>query len=225
MLGPGPGVRVLDAGCGRGEVLLACAAAGSEVAGLDYAEAAVEISRETLAGVEGADVRQGDVTRLPWDDASFDRVIFADVIEHLDPDQADGALREFRRVLRPGGVLLVHTAPNRLFLDVTWPVARVVLKAAGRGESVRALDEWLAMAEQYHVNEQTVHSLRKAVRAAGFPDARAWLDPNVLRSGEHHLTSGLTEGSLMAVVGRIASLRPLRMFLGNDLYAMARRPA
>ena len=46
-------MRVLDAGCGRGEVLLACAARGAEVAGADYAEAAVELTRETLAAVPG----------------------------------------------------------------------------------------------------------------------------------------------------------------------------
>ena len=46
-LAPGPGVRVLDAGCGRGEVLYACANAGAEVAGVDYSQDAVEITRET----------------------------------------------------------------------------------------------------------------------------------------------------------------------------------
>src|SRR4051812_37695582 len=51
-----PGMRVLDAGCGRGELLLACARAGALVAGADASSAAVAISRETLAGVEGADV-------------------------------------------------------------------------------------------------------------------------------------------------------------------------
>src|SRR5918995_583992 len=49
LLAPAPGMRVLDAGCGRGEVALACARAGAEVAGVDYSPDAVEITRETLA--------------------------------------------------------------------------------------------------------------------------------------------------------------------------------
>jgi ubiquinone/menaquinone biosynthesis C-methylase UbiE len=215
---------VLDAGCGRGEVMLACADAGAEVYGLDYSQAAVEITREVLADVPGADVRQGDVTALPWPDASFDRILFGDVIEHLDPEQADGALREFRRVLAPGGMLLVHTAPNRLFLDVTWPVARIGLRVLGKGEQARGLDEWIRLSKNYHVNEQTIHSLRGAMRRSGFRDAAVWIDPNVLRGGEHHLTQGLEQNPLLRVAERFARTRPVRMFLGNDLYAVGRVP-
>src|SRR5439155_13981041 len=112
------GEGVLDAGCGRGEVLLACARAGAAVAGIDYAQAAVDIARETLHGVAGAEVVRGSLTALPWPQQSFDRALCADVVEHLDPDEAAIALRELRRVLRPGGVLLVHTAPNRLFRTI-----------------------------------------------------------------------------------------------------------
>ncbi len=221
-LDPRPGRRVLDAGCGRGEVLLACAQAGAEVAGLDYSEAAVQITSEVLTGVPGADVRRGDVTALPWDDAGFDAVLFGDVIEHLDPDQAVAAIAELRRVLAPGGMLLVHTAPNRLFLDVTWPLARLLLRAIGRGESARGLDHWIAESKAYHVNEQTLHSLRRAMRAGGFAEPVVWLDPNVLRGGDHHLTGDLRASRLMAAAERIARLRPLRLFLGNDLYAVGR---
>lgn len=222
-LGPGPGVRVLDAGCGRGEVMLACARAGSTVAGIDYAEAAVEIARETLAGVPGADVRRGSVDELPWGDAAFDRILCGDVIEHLDPDQADRALKEFRRVLAPGGLLLLHTSPNKLFRTITWPLARPILKLAGFKRNVEGLDFWLGEALRFHVNEQTVHSLRRALRAAGFPRARVWLDPNVIRGGGHHLTEGLETSPLVRAVAKLAALRPLRLLLSNDLYATARR--
>jgi ubiquinone/menaquinone biosynthesis C-methylase UbiE len=222
MLAPGPGVRILDAGCGRGEVLLACARAGAAVAGVDYAAAAVEISRRTLADVPGAQVVRGSVDALPWPDASFDRVLCADVVEHLDPDQADRALAEFRRVLAPGGFLLVHTAPNRLFRTVTWPLARLVLRAAGFAANADRLDFWLEEARRFHVNEQTLHGLRRTVRGAGFAHVRVWLDPDVVRSGEHHLTAGLDASPLAAVAARLARLRPLRLLLSNDLYAVAR---
>jgi SAM-dependent methyltransferase len=65
LLGIESGMRVLDAGCGRGEVLLACAKAGAEVAGIDYSESAVELSRETLADYPSADIRAGSITDLP----------------------------------------------------------------------------------------------------------------------------------------------------------------
>lgn len=223
LLDPGPGMWLLDAGCGRGEVLLECARRGARIAGIDYSAAAVEISHETLRELEDADIRQGLVTELPWDDATFDRALIGDVVEHLEPHEVATALDELHRVLRPGGMLLVHTSPNRLFLKAGWPLARPVLRAAGKGEEVRRLDAWIERIRPHHVNEQSVFGLRRSLRRAGFAEVRAWIDPDVLRGGEHHLTSAATGDSrLFRAGGRIAALRPLRTFLGNDLYATGR---
>lgn len=219
LLGVEPGMRVLDAGCGRGEVLLECSRRGADVAGIDYSIAAVELSRETLAAVHGADVRQGEVTDLPWPPESFDRILFADVLEHLTPAQTDSALAEFLRVLRPEGRLLVHTAPNRLFRRIAWPVLKPLMKLAGAGDAAASLDEYMADVLRYHVNEQSPGSLRRAVRRAGFAEVRSWVDADVLRSGSHRLTRGLGQRPLVATAGRLAATRPLRNLLGNDLYA------
>lgn len=222
-LQPGPGLRVLDAGCGRGEVLLACARAGAEVAGIDYAQAAVEISRDTLSGVSGADIRQGDISRLPWPDASFDRVLSGDVIEHLDPADAEAMLREAHRVLKPGGWLVLHTAPNLLFLKIAWPLARWPLLAAGYGESVHRLESWVAASKTYHVNEQSLYGLRRSLRRAGFGSPRVWIDANIVRDGSHHTTAGLERSWMIRLGQRAAALRPVRLLAGNDLWAIAKR--
>ncbi len=224
ILAPWRGEAMLDAGCGRGEVLLAASQLGTSVAGIDYSEAAVEIANETLAGISGADVRRGDVTDLPWPEGSFDLVLFGDVIEHLDSDQAAAALAELKRVLRTGGRLLIHTAPNILFLWFGLPVVRIGMAAIGKRQAVSELDDWIAESKRYHVNEQSVFSLRKAVRSAGFADVRAWIDPDVVRSGEHHLTESVAGAGIAALGARLAASRPLRTFLGNDLYATGRRP-
>jgi ubiquinone/menaquinone biosynthesis C-methylase UbiE len=222
-LAPAPGTRVLDVGCGRGEVLLACARAGADVAGIDYAATAVEISRETLAEVAGAEVVQGDVAALPWPDASFDAVLSGDVIEHLVPEDAAAMLREARRVLRPGGRLVLHTAPNRLFLEWTWPVARRLLRAAGHGDTVARLDHWIAWSKEFHVNEQTLHGLRRELRAAGFARPRVWIDAAIMRDGSHHTAEGLQGSVLVTAAQRLAALRAVRLLAGNDLWAVAAR--
>jgi ubiquinone/menaquinone biosynthesis C-methylase UbiE len=217
LLGAGPGLRILDAGCGRGETVLACARAGASVAGIDYSESAVELTREMLAGVQpDADLRVGSVTDLPWPDESFDRVQFSDVIEHLDPPQTVPALREFRRVLRPGGYLLVHTAPNLLFMKYGWPAARPLVRLAGHREVADRVDHWFAIAEDYHVNEQSVFTLRRNLRTAGFANPHVWIDPDVLRGGQFHLLSGF-EGPVVRLAKRVAALRPVRLFMGNDV--------
>jgi ubiquinone/menaquinone biosynthesis C-methylase UbiE len=222
-LRPGPGLRVLDAGCGRGEVLLACARAGAEIAGIDYAEAAVEISRDTLAEVPGADIRQGDISRLPWPDASFDRVLSGDVIEHLDHADGEAMLAEAFRVLKPGGWLVLHTAPNLLFLKVAWPIARWPLLAAGYGETVHRLESWVSASKRYHVNEQSLYGLRRSLRRAGFEAPRVWIDANIVRDGSHHTTAGLETSWMIRAGQRAASLRPVRLVAGNDLWAIAKR--
>jgi ubiquinone/menaquinone biosynthesis C-methylase UbiE len=221
-IGPGPGLRVLDAGCGRGEVLLACARAGAAVAGIDYSQTAVDLTRETLAEFPDADIRQGDVTALPWPDATFDRILFSDVIEHLDPPQTVPALAEFHRVLKPGGFVLVHTAPNRLFMTVGWPVIRPVVRLIGHRAIADKVDHWFRIAEDYHVNEQSIGSMRRALKAAGFARPKVWVDPDVLRSGQYHLLDGFDSAPVRAAK-RVAALRPVRMFLGNDVFGLAHK--
>lgn len=219
-LGPRPGMKILDAGCGRGELVLACAKAGADVCGIDYSQAAVDLTKEILAGYPSADIRQGDVTDLPWPDDTFDRVQFSDVIEHLDPPQTVPALAEFRRVLKPGGYLLVHTAPNLLFMKYGWPASRPFVRLAGHREIADRVDHWFEIAEDYHVNEQGIHSLRRALAQAGFERTKVWLDPDVLRGGKFHLLSGF-DSPVVRLARRVAALRPIRLFMSNDLYGLA----
>lgn len=223
LLGARPGLRILDAGCGRGETALALARAGAQVAGIDYSETAVELTREMLAEIQpDADLRIGSVTELPWPDATFDRVQFSDVIEHLDPEQTVPALRELRRVLKPGGYVLVHTAPNLLFMNVGWPLARPLVKLAGHREIAERVDGWFEIASEYHVNEQSVYTMRRNLRAAGFVSPHVWVDPDVLRGGRFHLLSGF-DGSAVRLAQRLAAWRPIRLMLGNDVLGVGVR--
>jgi SAM-dependent methyltransferase len=220
MLGPRPGRRILDAGCGRGEVLLACARNGASVAGADFSAAALSITGELLSGYE-TDLREAWLTALPWSDGTFDAVLSGDVIEHLHPPEAEAMLRELRRVLRPGGRLVLHTAPNRLFLELTWPLARLPMRVAGLGATVTRLDGWIAASKVYHLNEQHLPGLRRSLYRAGFADVHAWIDRDVLRSRGHHLTVELPDAPLVRAAGRIAGSRLLRLLAGNDLWAIA----
>ena len=94
-----PGRRVLDAGCGSGRTLDVLARYG--------APHGVELNPVGLAAARsrGHHVEEAPVETMPFDDGSFDLVTCLDVIEHTDDDVA--ALRELRRVTRPGGRLVV----------------------------------------------------------------------------------------------------------------------
>jgi SAM-dependent methyltransferase len=92
--------RILDAGCGSGRNMIELVRHGT-VSGVELSGPSVEVARARGAG----EVIAGSVLDMPFDSDSFDLSVCLDVIEHLDDDV--GALRELRRVLAPGGSLLV----------------------------------------------------------------------------------------------------------------------
>jgi len=113
LLGGGRFDRVLEVGFGAGAVLFALAPAARELYGIDL-DADPEQARAVVArrGVR-ADLRNGNVYELPYEDAFFDLVVSYSVFEHLHEYQR--ALGEVARVLRPGGrFLLGMPAVNKL---------------------------------------------------------------------------------------------------------------
>jgi ubiquinone/menaquinone biosynthesis C-methylase UbiE len=113
-LGLRPGDRVLDMGCGagrhafemyrRGADVIALDQDADELAGVLELFAAMREAGEVPAGAE-ADIKEGDALQLPFADAEFDRVVAAEVLEHIPADIQ--AITELARVLRPGGTMAV----------------------------------------------------------------------------------------------------------------------
>jgi SAM-dependent methyltransferase len=128
--------QILDVGCGTGANLKMLAQFG-DAQGVDVSSDAVAFCRER--GLEN--VKLGAAESLPYEDNEFDLVTALDVVEHMDDDLA--GLREMRRVLRPGGRVLLFV-PTFMFL---WGVQ----------------DEVSNHRRRYRLNE-----LRQVVTAAGF---------------------------------------------------------
>ena len=97
-----PATRVLDAGCGEG-ILVEEYATRLDIMGVD-------------ANYSSERVTHGSVTALPLPDASFDRALCLDVLEHLSYEDQPRALAELFRILRPGGELFV-SVPNLAHLQ------------------------------------------------------------------------------------------------------------
>jgi SAM-dependent methyltransferase len=100
-----PAPRILDAGCGTGGTTIRLHAFGGTVFGVDLANEALQPA--ATRGLAGK-LAQGSVERLPFRDASFDAVTSFEVVYHAGVQNDAAALREFRRVLRPGGLLLLR---------------------------------------------------------------------------------------------------------------------
>ena len=125
-LGLQPGDRLLDMGCGGGRHAFAAMKRGASVLALDYSEADLKDVRATVgAMLDAGEIPQtlpwltvnGDALRLPFPDASIDRIVCSEVLEHIWDYR--GAITELVRVLKPGGRMAV-TIPTRWPERVNW---------------------------------------------------------------------------------------------------------
>jgi SAM-dependent methyltransferase len=128
--GAGPGMRLLDVGCGAGRHAFEAARRGAVTVALDREAADC---KDTAAQLDGSTVN-GDGLALPFADRSFDRVIAAEVLEHVPDDRA--VMAELARVLRPGGRLAV-TVPRWYPERICWALADDYHAPAVEGGHVR----------------------------------------------------------------------------------------
>jgi SAM-dependent methyltransferase len=110
------GTRVLEIGCGGGGLLRLLRERGAAVVGVDTLAVVLELvrGRDDPPGRLYDVIRIGEDGTLPFRDAAFDAILGQHVVEHL-PD-ADTALREWKRLLKPGGRLALAT-PNARYPD------------------------------------------------------------------------------------------------------------
>lgn len=231
-LGLQAGELVLDLGSGPGRHAFETLRRGARVVLCDYDAGELGQARVlTSAMVEAGELdstddvatTQGDGTRLPFPDATFDRIIAAEVLEHIPDDEA--AIAELFRVLKPGGTIAV-TIPAWLPEQICW-----------------------ALSEEYHaphvpgghVRIYTENELRRKLRSAGFRPGDAhrahslhspywWLrcaiDPQ--NSDDHPLVKAykafLTWDIVESPWITRAADRVLNPVLGKSLVVYARRP-
>ncbi|MGH2955112.1 MAG: methyltransferase domain-containing protein [Thermoanaerobaculia bacterium] len=156
-LGAQPGESIVDVGCGPGfyvsELLDEVGSEGS-VFGIDSSEAMLALAARRCEGHENASFAKADASSLPAADASFDAALSVQVMEYV-PDVA-AALMEIRRVLRPGGRVVIW--------DVDWETLSWYSTNTERMErAVKALDKHL-------VHPSLPQRLTALLRSSGFDD-------------------------------------------------------
>jgi len=210
------GEVLVDIGAGRGELLVAAAQDGLEAIGVEYSEAAVALAELTLeqhGRPAGARMIRADSRAIPLPDCTADLVKMLDVIEHLNVPEQLATLREARRILRPGGRVLIHTMPNRLVYDITYRLQR---RLRPRRRSAWPRDPRVDYEHVMHVGEQTVFSLRRRLRAAGFVEVD-------VSHGEWVHTEFVPDDAARSIYHRLAAHRLTAPLGCGDLWGRARR--
>lgn len=172
----------LDIGCGRGEATIAAAFAGAHSTGVDYSDAALAMARAKVESIETAagkripiTFRKASAAEIDFPPNQFDKVLMSEFIEHVSPVEAQCILRVVNRILKPDGVLLIYTYPNRL-ARTFYPVKRwLSLLLRQKHLPARMPDTVHDHYREYHLNEQSVRSLRRLLRKTGFR-ANVWYD-------------------------------------------------
>jgi ubiquinone/menaquinone biosynthesis C-methylase UbiE len=145
----GSSERVLDAGCGTGQVTIELARVAAQVDAVDFADAMVRVAREKAQGLTNVTFNTSGVEQLEFPDKTFDAVVLSNVL-HL-VDNPSKTLMEARRVLKPSGKLIAPTYCH--------------------GENLRSMFLSRIMGLVFHIPVRTrwsVPDLLKLVRASGF---------------------------------------------------------
>ena len=153
-----PGDCVLDAGCGPGTITLGLArkVAPGHVIGIDVEDSQFEQARK-VADHEGlnVDLRKANVYDLPFKDQQFDAVFSHAVLEHLSDPAA--AIAEFRRVLKPGGMIGLRAGD----------LGGLLIDADTEGPA-QAFASYMAQQEQNAKDPHVGRTLARLMRKAGF---------------------------------------------------------
>src|SRR5690606_27545758 len=133
---------------------------------------------------------------------------------HLHPWELHEAMLEIRRVLKPNGRFIIHTAPNVWYDRYAYPVVRLFRTLMGQGSQYPKNPRQFLVDhnEHVHVNEQSMWSMNRALREAGFK-GKVWLESPPQRR---------TENPLLAVLRVIAfRVPPFRWFFEREVFAVA----
>lgn len=166
LLAPSAGEQVLDVGAGPGFLLHEMAQAvgvAGRVVGIDPSEPMLALARRRCEEQPQVELRVGEATALPFDDASFDAVVSTQVYEYVA--DMEKALAEVRRVLRPGGRVLI--------LDTDWD--SIVWRTSDRARMRRVLEAW----DEHLADPHLPQTLGNALEVAGLAVERVEVVPLV----------------------------------------------
>lgn len=218
-----PFKRILDIGCGRGELSLNLAIRGFEVYGCDFSNDAINIAlnmrKYWLSKKRNLKLNffLADAKKLPFDNSFFDAVVLIDVIEHIRYDEVVKIFEECRRVLTPSGKIFIHTSPGKIFLNYGLLIYRLVGFFMGYRFD-KGLNELLPQELRfpYHLNEWSSFMLKRSLKKCGFSDIsiELWKNP-------HYAYYFTSDDRFLKVISFISKVIPWSELFYADIFVSA----
>jgi SAM-dependent methyltransferase len=211
-------LAVLEVGCGTGHWLARLREHGAQVSGLDRSPQMLAIARSKLPG---AQLELGSAEKLPWPEASFDRVFALNAIHHFEEKGA--FVREARRVLRPGGGIMTigidpHVSGDRWWVYDYWERSLAIdLERVPSAQAVRS-DKLAAGFTRVDTSVATHACMRLDARealTAGLLDKKSGSELALLSEAEYSAGLQRVEQALAQAEARGCSLElmlDLRLF-------------
>lgn len=152
--------KILDVGCGRGELAFALATSGAKVLGVDYSDDAIGIAKKTYGGkLDNVQYVHEDIFKMDGLEV-YDKIVMADVVEHIEQDVLEKIFEKISRSMSDRGVLIIHTAPNKDYYNYYYPTLKQ--RAAELGAYL-PLNPRTYYEQVMHINEQNPEQLQKAL--------------------------------------------------------------
>ena len=153
--------RVLDIGCGRGELTYYFAKRGCAVTAVDYSADAIALAQKCFAGEEELKSRvefcQSDVSTVQLQ-GQYDLATASDVIEHLSPEELELLYKRVSEHLKPAGLFVVHTFPNLWYYKYGYARRRRIAASVGAYLPAEPRTRYEKL---MHINEQSPRVLKR----------------------------------------------------------------
>ncbi|MBB1074783.1 methyltransferase domain-containing protein [Rhodoferax sp. 4810] len=176
-------LRILDLGCGRGEMAHFFAARGDRVDAVDYSAAALELAAACFKDepqlLKRVRFHCASVTNPKVYRGRYDIVLASDLIEHLAVSEVEQLYKLIRRHLKHDGIFIAHTFPNLWYYRYGYPRRR---RHAALNGCDLPIQPRSAYEQQMHINEQSPRVLKRQLQQA-FPHVLLW-------AGDHQTPAG-----------------------------------